>query len=113
MAELREVAGDRSDLLAETAGLAIGASEGEGPEYQARGQAIAELCRLAGAAEYCPTTKSRLLPPATRYWWKRPKRTQNGPAWNAPSAPSTATKMRTAQGLPSRAAHRPAYRTDL
>ena len=49
--ELREVAGGRGDLLAETAGLAIGTAEGKGDEYAARGQAIAELCRLAGADE--------------------------------------------------------------
>ena len=49
VAELREVAGDRCDLLAGVAGLALGAAEGKGQEYQARGQAIAELCRMAGA----------------------------------------------------------------
>ena len=27
----------------------LGTAEGKGPEYQARGQAVAELCRLAGA----------------------------------------------------------------
>jgi hypothetical protein len=36
-------------MLAEIAGLALGTVEGKGPEYQARGQAIAELCRMAGA----------------------------------------------------------------
>jgi hypothetical protein len=50
-AELRQVAGDRSDLLAEVAGLALGTAEGKGREYQGRGQAIAELCRMAGAGE--------------------------------------------------------------
>jgi hypothetical protein len=50
-AELRELAGDRPDLLAHVAGLAIGTTHGNGPEYEARGQAIAELCRLAGASE--------------------------------------------------------------
>jgi hypothetical protein len=50
-AELRQVAGQRADLLAEVAGLALGTAEGKGPEYQARGQAIAELCRLADADE--------------------------------------------------------------
>jgi hypothetical protein len=50
-AELREVAGGRGDLLAEVAGLALGTAEGKGAEYQARGQAIAELCRAAGADE--------------------------------------------------------------
>ena len=51
MAELHDVAGDRFDLLAESAGLAVGTAEGKGQEYQARGQAIAELCRMAGADE--------------------------------------------------------------
>ena len=51
VAELQDVAGDRFDLLAETAGLAVGTAEGKGQEYQARGQAIAELCRMAGADE--------------------------------------------------------------
>jgi hypothetical protein len=50
-AELREIAGSRSDLLAETAGLTLGASEAKGQEYELRGQAVAELCRLAGADE--------------------------------------------------------------
>jgi hypothetical protein len=51
VAELQQVAGDRSDLLAEVAGLELGAAEGNGQEYQARGQAIADLCRMAGADE--------------------------------------------------------------
>lgn len=50
-AELRQIAGNRPDLLAQTAGLALGASEDKGPEYQLQGQAVAELCRLAGADE--------------------------------------------------------------
>jgi hypothetical protein len=50
-AELREVAGDRGDLLAEVAGLALGSASSRGPEYEARGQAVAELCRMAGADE--------------------------------------------------------------
>jgi hypothetical protein len=40
-AELREIAGGRADLLAETAGLALGTAEGKGPEYAARAQARA------------------------------------------------------------------------
>lgn len=48
-ADLQEVAGDHAGLLAETAGLALGTTEGKGPEYQTRGEAIAELCRMAGA----------------------------------------------------------------
>jgi hypothetical protein len=50
-AELREVAAGRADLLAEEAGLALGAAEGKGREYEERGQAVAELCRMAGAGE--------------------------------------------------------------
>jgi hypothetical protein len=50
-AELRETAVGRADLLAEVAGLALGTSESKGQEYVARGQAVAELCRLAGADE--------------------------------------------------------------
>jgi hypothetical protein len=38
-------------LLVEVAGVALGAAEGKGGEYQAQAQAIAELCRLAGADE--------------------------------------------------------------
>jgi hypothetical protein len=41
----------RSDLLAEVAGLALGTAEDKGAEYAARGEAVAELCRLAGADE--------------------------------------------------------------
>ena len=50
-AELRDVTNGRADLLAEVAGLAIGAAEIRGREYQARGHAVAGLCRLAGADE--------------------------------------------------------------
>ena len=49
--EMREVADGRQDLLAEVAGIALGASEAKGPEYEARAQAVAGLCRLAGADE--------------------------------------------------------------
>jgi len=48
--ELRELA-DRPDLLAEVAGLALGVAEGKGDEHHAQVQAVAELCRLAGADE--------------------------------------------------------------
>jgi hypothetical protein len=48
-AELRALAGDRSDLLAEVAGLSLGTAENRGPEYEAKGEAIARLCREAGA----------------------------------------------------------------
>jgi hypothetical protein len=51
VAELREVTGDRFDLLAEVAGIALGTSESKGPDYQAQAQAVAELCRMAGARE--------------------------------------------------------------
>jgi hypothetical protein len=50
-AELKEVAGDRGDLLAEVAGLMLDTAESKGPEYEARSQAVAELCRMAGADE--------------------------------------------------------------
>ena len=50
-AELRQIAGNRTDLLAETAGLALDASGDKGQEYQRQGQALAELCRLARADE--------------------------------------------------------------
>jgi hypothetical protein len=50
-AELREVADDRADLLAEVAGLAIGSAVARGQDYEARGQAVAELCIAAGADE--------------------------------------------------------------
>ena len=51
VAELREVAGYRSDLLAEVAGIAIGTAEGKGEEYLEQGRAVAELCIAAGADE--------------------------------------------------------------
>jgi hypothetical protein len=47
LAELRELAGGRADLLAEVAGIFEGASEGEPDEPLAR--CAARLCRLAGA----------------------------------------------------------------
>ena len=40
-AELREVADDRGDLLAQVAGLALGTAEGNGAEYEARRQVVA------------------------------------------------------------------------
>src|SRR5215471_16246283 len=51
VAEFRQVADGRGDMLAEVAGIAIGASEARGEEYVAQGQAVAELCRAAGADE--------------------------------------------------------------
>jgi len=50
-AQPTEAAGDRGDLRAEVSGLAFGSATGRGPEYEARGQAVAELCRTAGAGE--------------------------------------------------------------
>jgi hypothetical protein len=50
-AERRQVAGGRCDLLAEEAGITFGTSRDEGPEYRTQAEAIAELCRLAGADE--------------------------------------------------------------
>jgi hypothetical protein len=47
--ELREVAGNRADLLAEVAGIVLGASEGRLDEPRAR--AAAQLCIAAGADE--------------------------------------------------------------
>ena len=47
LAELRELAGGRGDLLAEVAGIFEGTSEGEPDEVLAR--SAARLCRLAGA----------------------------------------------------------------
>jgi hypothetical protein len=47
--ELREVAGNRADLLAEVAGIVPGASEGRLDEPRAR--AAAQLCIVAGADE--------------------------------------------------------------
>ena len=49
VAEVRQLADGRADLLAEVAGVGIGAAEGKGDEYQAQAEAVAELCRLAGA----------------------------------------------------------------
>jgi hypothetical protein len=49
VAELRELAGGRADLLAEVAGVFEGASDGELDEPLAR--QAAHLCRLAGADE--------------------------------------------------------------
>lgn len=49
VAELQGVAGDRPDLLAEEAGILIGASEGRLDEPRAR--AAAQLCIAAGADE--------------------------------------------------------------
>jgi hypothetical protein len=47
VAELQQIAPGRADLLAEAAGLMLGAAEGTGDEPRA--DAAAELCRAAGA----------------------------------------------------------------
>ena len=47
MAELRELAGGRADLLAEVAGLEVGCTEGQLDEP--RGRQAACLCRKVGA----------------------------------------------------------------
>jgi hypothetical protein len=74
-AELREAAGDRGDLLAEVAGLAVGSAKNRGAQYEARGQAVAELCRMAGADEALipqwieggpPPGEAAKLPPLSR-----------------------------------------------
>ena len=49
LAEIRQVADGRGDLLAEVAGVLLGAHEGELDEPKAR--AAAQLCCLAGADE--------------------------------------------------------------
>jgi hypothetical protein len=51
VAELREVAGDRPDLLAELAGVSLGLAEGSIPSLAPRYRAEAELARAAGADE--------------------------------------------------------------
>jgi hypothetical protein len=81
-AELRDVADGRADPLAEVAGIALGAAEGMGAEYQGQAQAVAELCRLAGADEdLIPEwteegrrrAEARRLPPFSQ-WGRRPPR---------------------------------------
>jgi hypothetical protein len=49
VAELREVAGDRPDLLAEHAGLCLGWAEAVMPFLASRFRAEADLCIVAGA----------------------------------------------------------------
>ena len=77
--DLREIAGDRSDLLAEVAGLALGFGETQGDAIVLRH--IAVLCAKAGAdpeqvREWIEVGRHRSgfagIPPATvgrpRYW---------------------------------------------
>jgi hypothetical protein len=85
VAELRVIIGGRHDgpaLLAEEAGLAIGAAEGRGEEYQAKARVIAELCRLAGADEQAipawteegrRRAEARRLPPFSQPGRRRPR----------------------------------------
>jgi hypothetical protein len=49
VAELREVAGDRPDLLAEHAGVCLGWAEAVMPLLASRFRAEADLCIVAGA----------------------------------------------------------------
>ena len=79
--ELRETAGARSDLLAEVAGIMLGASEGELDEPKAK--AAAELCRQAGAdeglipewiAEGRRRAEAARLPPFSRPGQRAPRR---------------------------------------
>lgn len=83
VAELREIAKGRSDLLAEVAGLAIGTTEAKGHEYRALGQAIAGLCRAAGADESLipqwaeegkRRAEARRLPPFSQPGRRTPRR---------------------------------------
>ena len=82
-AELREIAGDRPDLVAEVAGIALGTAESRGEGYEARAQAVAGLCRLAGADESLiaawaeegrSRAEARRMPP-----FSRPRRTPPRP----------------------------------
>lgn len=59
-AELGEVAGDRADLLAGVAGISLGTAEGKGEEYVAQGQAVPELCRMAGAGESLISRRAKI-----------------------------------------------------
>lgn len=65
-AELKEVAGDRGDLLAEVAGLMLGTTESKGPEYEARSQAVAELCRMGWCRRGCDPAVDPGRPPPRR-----------------------------------------------
>lgn len=51
MAELRELAGDRPDLLAQHAGVCLGWAEHGAPAEAPSFRAEAELCKAAGADE--------------------------------------------------------------
>jgi len=81
--ELPEIAGGRADLLSEVAGLALGTTERKGPESVARGQAVAELCRAAGADESLiegwieegrRRAEARRLPPFSQPTRRQPRR---------------------------------------
>jgi hypothetical protein len=83
VAELREVAAGRTDLLAEVAGITLGTSEARGPGYTALGQAVADLCRAAGADEQAipawaeegkRRAEARRLPPFSQPARRAPRR---------------------------------------
>jgi hypothetical protein len=67
-AELREVAGDRGDLLAQVGGLALGTAEGNGAEYEARWQPWRYwvMTEMIVAGEVLPCWCARIL---TRPYW--------------------------------------------
>jgi hypothetical protein len=62
VAELREVAGWRTDLLAEQAGVGLGFAERQGQHEQALAEQIARLCRLAVARDLIQLSGSRPRP---------------------------------------------------
>jgi hypothetical protein len=72
VAELRELAGDRADLLSQHAGLAIGGA-GDNAGAQAPGYlAEAELCKLSGA-------RQELIEPWIEVGKKRAERARQRP----------------------------------
>jgi hypothetical protein len=70
VAELREIAGRHSDLLAETAGILLGA--GRGTPDEARTRAAARLCVEAGADE-------TLIPPWVEEGRRRAEQAEQPP----------------------------------
>ena len=64
VAELREIADGRADLLAEVAGIQLGTKEGTPDEPRARNAAA--FCRAAGADEAPDPSVGRGRPPAGR-----------------------------------------------
>jgi hypothetical protein len=111
-AELRAVAGDRGDLLAEEAGIALGTSEDKGPQYRAqaghRGAVpagsrrrepdpawIEEGPRRAEAARLPPFSQPRRSPRLTgqlrRYRFGHARRRSGGDQRGVPPLPTTET----------------------